>query len=40
MTENIVVVTRTMDVVWMPYTGTHMFTGSLPEDSLTKSFLI
>ena len=30
-------VTRAMDIIWMPYRGPHMLTGSLPEDSHSKS---
>ena len=37
MTENIAVVTRAPDFVWMSYRGARMFTGSLPEDSHPKS---
>ena len=36
MTLNIVVVRQAIDIVWLPYTGAHMLTGSLPEKSKTK----
>ena len=36
MTLNIIVVRKAIDIVWLPYTGAHMLTGSLPEKSKTK----
>ena len=36
MTENIIVVTRALEFLWMFCRGAHMFTGSLPEDNHTK----
>ena len=36
ITLNIVMLTRTMDLVWMSHRGSHMFLGPLPEHSLPK----
>ena len=36
MTPNFVMVTRTLDFVWMSHRGTHKRTGSLPEETLRK----
>ena len=36
MTLNIEKVTRTLDLVWMPYRGAHLLNGLLPEDSHPK----
>ena len=38
MALNITMVTRPLYFVWMSYRGTHMLTGSLPEDGHSKSF--
>ena len=37
MILKIYMVTRVMDFIWMSYSGPHMLTGLLPEDSNLKS---